>query len=129
MIFDVYHFLQHITKQSYITYDQQFLPQNGEWILTKEGTGNHMYLILLHCWYPKYQKLLQQCKKEKIMSQLTHLSFKTIPNETAFDVIFIDSPIFNRNFVNGVLNMIQWKYSKATTYSNKGGIDTTNLPQ
>ncbi len=25
--------------------------------------------------------------------------------------------------------MIFWKYSITTTYSNKGGIDTTNLPQ
>jgi hypothetical protein len=34
------------------------------------------------------------------------------PNGTAFDVIFIDSPIFNGNIVNGDLNMIQCKYSK-----------------
>ena len=26
----------------YITYDQKFWPQNGEWILTKVGIGNHM---------------------------------------------------------------------------------------
>jgi hypothetical protein len=46
------------------------------------------------------------------MFPLTHLSFKIFPNETAFDVIFIDSPIFNRNIVNGDSNMIQSKYSK-----------------
>ncbi len=63
------------------------------------------------------------------MSPLTQLSFKTFPNGTAFDVIFIQSPIFNRNVVNGVLNMIWWKYSIIATYSMKGGIDTTNLPQ
>ncbi len=28
--FNVYHYLQHLTKQSYITYAQKFLPQNGE---------------------------------------------------------------------------------------------------
>ncbi len=40
------------------------------------------------------------------MFPLTHLSLKIFPNGTAFDVIFIDSPIFNRNIVNGDLNMI-----------------------
>jgi hypothetical protein len=30
----------------------------------------------------------------------------------AFNDIFVDSPIFNRNIVNGVLNMTRWKYSK-----------------
>jgi hypothetical protein len=38
----VYHFLQHSTKQSYITYVQKFWPQSGEWILAKMGIGNHM---------------------------------------------------------------------------------------
>ncbi len=153
--FDVYHFLQHLTKQSYITYDQKILPQNGEWILTKEGIGNHVYLIHLHCRYQKHQKLLQHVKK-KIMSPLTHLSLKIFPNGTAFDVIFINFPIFtrndhlsfkispngtafevifihspilNRNLVNGVLNMTLWKYSITTTYTMKGGIVTTDLPQ
>jgi hypothetical protein len=46
------------------------------------------------------------------MFPLTHLSLKIFPNETAFDVVFIDSPIFNRNIVNGDLNMIQCIYSK-----------------
>jgi hypothetical protein len=63
------------------------------------------------------------------MSPLTHLSFKIFPTGTAFDVIFVDSPFFNRNVINGVLNMIWWKYSITTTYFMKGGIDTTNLPQ
>jgi hypothetical protein len=61
--FNVYHYLQRLTKQSYITYTQKFLPQNGEWILTKVGIGNHMYLILLHCRHQKHQKLLQHIKK------------------------------------------------------------------
>jgi hypothetical protein len=30
----------------------------------------------------------------------------------AFNDIFVDSPIFNRNIVNGVSNMTWWKYSK-----------------
>ncbi len=63
------------------------------------------------------------------MLPLTHLSFKIFPNGTAFDVICVDSSIFNRNIVNGVLNIIWWEYSTTTTYSNKGSIDTTNLPQ
>ncbi len=40
--FDLYHYLQHLTKQSYITYVQKLWPQNGEWILTKVDIGNHM---------------------------------------------------------------------------------------
>jgi hypothetical protein len=32
--------------------------------------------------------------------------------ELPFDDIFVDSPIFNRNIVNGDLNMTWWKYSK-----------------
>ncbi len=46
------------------------------------------------------------------MFPLTHLSLKIFPNGTAFDIIFIDFPIFNRNIVNGDLNMIQCIYSK-----------------
>jgi hypothetical protein len=87
-----------------------------------------MYLILLHCWYQKHQKLLQHVKKELIFP-LTHLSLKIFPNGTAFDVIFVDSPIINRNIVNGVSNMNWWKYSITTIYSNKCSIDTTNLTQ
>jgi hypothetical protein len=63
------------------------------------------------------------------MSLLTNLSFKILFTGATFDVIFIDSPIFSRNAVNGVSNMIWWKYSITTTYSVKGGIDTANLPQ
>jgi hypothetical protein len=61
------------------------------------------------------------------MFPLTHLSLKIFPDGNAFDVMFIDSPIFNRNIVHGVLNMIWWKYSITTTNSSKGSIDTTNL--
>jgi hypothetical protein len=63
------------------------------------------------------------------MFPLTHLSLEIFSNWTAFDVIFVDSPIFNRNIVDGISNMILWKYSITTTNSNKGRIDTTNLPQ
>jgi hypothetical protein len=63
------------------------------------------------------------------MFPLTHLSLKIFSNGTAFDVIFVDSPIFNRNIVHGITNMIRWKYSITATYSSKGSIDTTNLPQ
>ena len=65
----------------------------------------------------------------KVMCQSTHLLLKIFPNGTSCGIILIDSPIFNRNIVHGVLNMIWWKYSITTTYSNKGSIDTTNLPQ
>ncbi len=87
------------------------------------------------------------------MSPLAHLSLKLFSNGTVFEVIFINSPIFNRNahllspngtafevivihspilnrnIVNGVLNMIWWKYSITTTYAMKGSIVTTDLPQ
>ncbi len=68
-----------------------------------------MYLIpaLL---VPKTSKDVAACKKK--MFSLTHLSLKIFPNGTAFDVIFSDSPIFNKNIVNEVSNMIRCKYSK-----------------
>jgi hypothetical protein len=60
---------------------------------------------------------------------LTHLFFLILPNGTDFDIILIDSPIFNRNIVNGVRNMIWWKYSIATTYSpSKVGAALENFP-
>ncbi len=46
------------------------------------------------------------------MFPLTCLSLKIFPNGTAVDVILIDSPIFNRNIVNGDSNMIWCKYFK-----------------
>jgi hypothetical protein len=61
------------------------------------------------------------------MFPLTHLSLKIFPNGTAFDVIFLDSPIFNRSIVHGVSNMTQWEDSITTTNSSKGSIHTTNL--
>jgi hypothetical protein len=78
---------------------------------------------------PKTSKAAAARKKKKSMFPLTHVSLKIFPIGTAIDVIFVDSPIFNRNIVNGVLNMIWWKHSITTTYSNKGSIDTTNFPQ
>ncbi len=77
---------------------------------------------------PKISNAVAACKK-KLMFPMTHLSLKIFPNGTAFDVIFIDSPILNRIIAHGVLNMIQWKDSITTTNSSKGGIDATNLTQ
>ena len=59
----------------------------------------------------------------------TYFSFKIFPYGTAFDVIFVDSPIFNRNIIHGITNMSWWKYSITATNSSKGSIDTTNLSQ
>ncbi len=73
---------------------------------------------------PKISKSVAAHKKK---SPLTHLSLKIFPNGTTFDVIFIDSPIFNRNIVHGVSNMTRWKDSITTTNSSKGSIHTTNL--
>jgi hypothetical protein len=78
---------------------------------------------------PKISKAVAARKKNKLMFPLTHLSFKIFPYGTAFDVIFVDSPIFNRIIVHGITNMIWWKYSITATNSCKGSIDTTNLPQ
>jgi hypothetical protein len=64
-----------------------------------------------------------------IFNRNAHLSFKISYNGTAFGIIFIHSPILNRNIVNGVSNMIWWKYSITTTYTVKSGILTTDLPQ
>ncbi len=61
------------------------------------------------------------------MFPMTHLSLKIFPNGVAFDVIFIDSLIFNRNIVHGITNMIRWKDSITTTNSSK--VDTKNLTQ
>ncbi len=46
-------------------------------------------------------------RKNKLVFPLTHLSHKIISNGTAFDVIFVDSPIFKRNIVHRITNMIQ----------------------
>ncbi len=46
---------------------------------------------------PKRSKAVAARKINKLIFPLTHLSLKIFPNGTAFDVIFIDSPIFNRN--------------------------------
>jgi hypothetical protein len=82
---------------------------------------------------PKTSKAVTAQKKnvliDKLMCQLTHLSLIIFPNRTSFDVIFLDSPIFNRRIIHGVLNIIWWKNSISTTYSGIGGIHTTNLSQ
>jgi hypothetical protein len=78
---------------------------------------------------PKISKAVAAHKKHKIMFPLTHLSLKIFPNGTAINVGFVDSPIFNRNIVHGITNMIRWKSSITATNSSEGSIDTTNLPQ
>jgi hypothetical protein len=75
---------------------------------------------------PKISKAVAACKK-KIKFPLTHLSLKIFSNGTAFDIIFVDSPIFNRNIVHGITKMIWWEYSITATNSSEGSIDTTNL--
>ncbi len=44
------------------------------------------------CRSPKKKNVLI----DKVVCQLTHVSLKIFPNGTPFDIIFIDSPIFNR---------------------------------
>jgi hypothetical protein len=74
---------------------------------------------------PKISKAVEA----RLKFPLTHLSLKIFSNGTAFDVIFVDSPIFNRNIVHGIMNMSWWKYSITATNSSEGSIDTANLPQ
>ena len=51
---------------------------------------------------PKISKAVVAQKKlinvfiDEVVCQLTHISLKIFPNGTPFDIIFIDSPIFNR---------------------------------
>ncbi len=96
------------------------IDENGYW---KPHVSNSPALSV-----PKISKAVA-AHKNKLMFPLTHLSFEIFSYGTAFDVIFVDSPIFNRYIVHGVLNMIRWKYSITTTNSSKDSIDTTNLPQ
>ncbi len=76
------------------------IDESGYW---KPHVSNSPALLV-----PKTSKAVTAHKKKK-MFPLTQLSFKIFPNGTAIDVIFVDSPIFNRNIVNGGLNIIWWK--------------------
>ncbi len=113
--------LYHLHPKIIATKWRMDIDENGYW---KPHVFNSPALSV-----PKTSKAAAAWKKKKLMFPLTNLSLKIFPNGTAFDVIFVDSPIFNISIVNGVLNMIWWKYSITTTYSNKGSIDTTKLPQ
>jgi hypothetical protein len=79
------------------------IDKSGYW---KPHVSNSPALLV-----PKTSKAIA-ARKKKIMFSLTHLSLKIFPYGIAFDVIFVDSPILNRNIANGVLNMIRCKYSK-----------------
>ncbi len=80
------------------------IDKSGYW---KPHVSNSPALLVL-----KTSKAVAARRKKKLMCPLTHLSLKIFPNGTAFDVIFIDYPIFNRNIVNGDLNMVWCKCSK-----------------
>ena len=105
--------------------------ENGywqRWVL--ETTCKKFFCIvssknIKSCCSPKKKNVLI----DKVVCQLTHLSLKIFPNGTSFDIIFIDSPIFNRRIFHGVLNIFWWKDSISATYSSIGGIHTTNLSQ
>ncbi len=80
------------------------------WVL--ETTRKKFFCIvssknIKSCRSPKKKNVLI----DKVMCQLTHLSLKIFPNGTSFDIIFIDSPIFNRRIFHGVLNIFWWKDS------------------
>ncbi len=74
------------------------IDENGYW---KPHVTNSSALSV-----PKISKAVAAYKKIKLMFPLTHLSFENFSYGTAFEVIFIDSPIFNRYIVHGVSNMI-----------------------
>jgi hypothetical protein len=98
------------------------IDESGYW--KPHVTSNSPALLV-----PKISKTVAARKINKLMFPLTHLSFKIFPYGTAFDVIFLDSPIFNRYTIHGITNMSRWKYSITATNSSEGSIDTTNLPQ
>ena len=100
--------------------------ENGYWQKWVLETTCNLFSCIVST---KNIKICCSTWKNKLMFPMTHLSLKIFPNGTAFDVIFIDSPIFNRNIVHGIMNMIRWKYSITATNSSEGSIDTTNLPQ
>jgi hypothetical protein len=74
------------------------IDKSGDW---KSHVTNSPALLV-----PKISKAFAARKKILLMFPLTHLLLKIFPNGTAFDVIFADSPNFNRNIVHGVSNMI-----------------------
>ena len=90
------------------------IQQNKVISLTSKNSGNKMENGYWQRWVlephvrnsfalsaPKISKAVAVQKKkkgliDKVVCQLTHLSLKIFLNGTPFDIIFIDSPIFNR---------------------------------
>ena len=62
------------------------IDESGYW---KPHVSNSPALLV-----PKISKAVA-ARKKKLMIPLIHLSLKIFPNGTAFDVVFVDSPIFN----------------------------------
>ncbi len=123
------------------------IQQNKVISLTPKNSGNKMENGYWQRWVMETtckkfccivsSKNIKSCRSPKkknvfideVVCQLTHISLKIFPNGTPFDIIFIDSPIFNRLIFHGVLNSFWWKDSISAAYSGIGGIHTTNLSQ
>jgi hypothetical protein len=59
------------------------------------------------------RRLIHECNSNRYNRVIGEVEdYYGVHEIIAFDDIFIDSPIFNRNIVNGVSNMTWWKYSK-----------------
>ncbi len=80
----------------------------------EDGTG----LVWVILWKKERECTAQRCLIHKCNSNCYICVIGEVEDNygiheiIAFDDKFIDSPIFNRNIVNGVSNMTRWKYSK-----------------
>ena len=128
VILNVCRFLQPSINTNFFNCDQEFLPQNGEWILTITDTGNLTCQILLHCQNPKFPEQLRQSKTEND-AICYPLIFKIFPNLTIPGRILSVSPIINMDVVKRLTNVNRWKYSITANNSPKCRGNTTDLCQ
>jgi hypothetical protein len=80
----------------------------------EDGTG----LVRVIFWKKEREcmaqhHLIQECNSNHYIGVIGEVEeYYGVHKIIAFDDVFVDSPIFNRNIVNGVSNMTRWKYSK-----------------
>ncbi len=59
------------------------------------------------------RRLIHECNSNHYIRVIGEVEdYYGVHEIIAFDDVFVDSPIFNRNIVNGVSNMTWWKYSE-----------------
>ena len=111
VIFAVYCFLKPSINKNISNWDQEFLPQNGNWTLAKTDTGNLTCHILLHCQYPKFSERLQQ-SRQKMISFATHyfLKYFLIWLFLVKYSVYPQSAI-NMDIIKRLRDVIRWKYT------------------